>query len=104
MIDWKAYLAKWRELCPTVPFQIETISGFPRTFAYNQPEFWSAYPKVRQEEFARFVKLAQSGQPIEPHKAPAGMDKKLAEQEYQKAELEESIRYCREVLGLGLKS
>jgi hypothetical protein len=31
------------------------------------------------------------------------MDRKLAEQEYQKAELERSLKYCREVLGLGVK-
>ncbi|HEV7402894.1 MAG TPA: sugar phosphate isomerase/epimerase [Chthoniobacteraceae bacterium] len=103
VVDWNAYLGKWRALCPHVPFQIETISGFPRTFAYNKPEFWEIFPKVRQEEFARFVELAKKGHAIEPHKAAAGVDKKVDDQEYQKAELARSVKYCRDVLGLGIR-
>ena len=37
-------------------------------------------------------------------KAPEGPEKKKAEQEYQKGELERSIKYLREVVGLGLKA
>lgn len=103
MVDWNAYIGKWRALCPHVPFQIETISGFPRTFAYNKPEFWDIFPKVRKDEFARFVELAKKGHAIDPHKAPAGADKKQDDQDYQKAELERSVKYCRDVLGLGIR-
>jgi hypothetical protein len=35
---------------------------------------------------------------------PEGKDRKVAEQEYQKAELERSLKYCKDVLGLGLKA
>jgi hypothetical protein len=34
---------------------------------------------------------------------PAGDGRQKAEQEYQVAELERSIRHCRNVLGLGLR-
>jgi len=103
VIDWPAYLAKWRELCPTVPIQIETISGFPRPFPYLKREFWEPYHQARAEDFARFVALAKKGHPLPPFKAPEGADKKKADQEYQKAQLERSIAFCREKLGLGVK-
>jgi sugar phosphate isomerase/epimerase len=104
VIDWPAYLAKWRELCPTVPVQIETISGFPRPFPYLQREFWAPYGNARAEDFARFVALARKGRKLEPFKAPAGVDKKKADQDYQKQQLERSIAFCREKLGLGVRS
>ena len=39
-----------------------------------------------------------------PFQAGDGVDKKVAEQNYQKGELERSIRYLREQMGVGLKS
>lgn len=102
-VDMKAYAKRFAELCPKVPFQLEIISGFSRPFPYFKEEFWKPYPKARGPEFARYVKLARSGKPIAPFQAPAGADRKKAEQEYQKAELERSVRYGKEVLGLGLK-
>lgn len=102
-VDWKAYVAKYAELCPNVPFMIETISGFNRAFPYLKPEFWKPWPKVRGHEFARFVAFAKRGKARDAWKAPAGVEKKKAEQDYQKAELERSLKYCRETLGLGTK-
>ena len=102
-VDWKAYVARYAELCPTVPFMIETISGFNRAFPYLKPEFWKPWPKVRGHEFARFVAFAKRGKARDAWKAPAGVDRKKADQEYQKAELERSLAYCRETLGLGTK-
>jgi sugar phosphate isomerase/epimerase len=102
-IDWKAYMAKYAELCPNVPFCIETISGFNRPFNYLKPEFWKAWPKARAHEFSRFVAFAKRGKARDPWKAPAGVDRKKADQDYQKGELERSIKYCRETLGLGTK-
>jgi sugar phosphate isomerase/epimerase len=103
-VDWKAYVARWEQLCPGVPIHLELISGFNRPFPYLKPEFWAAWPKARAHEFARFVRMAKAGRPREPFKPPAGVDRKAADQEYQKGELERSIKYCRETLGLGTKS
>jgi hypothetical protein len=47
--------------------------------------------------------LAKKGKPRDTWKAPEGQDRKLAEQEYQKSEIERSIRYCKEQLGLGMR-
>jgi len=82
----------------------ETISGFNREIPYLKPEFWNVWPKAKAPDFARFVALAKKGKPREAYKPPEGKDRKVAEQEYQKGEIERSIRYCKERLGLGLKS
>ena len=103
LIDWKAYTARWAELCPMVPVMIETISGFSRNFPYKKDEFWQHYDK-RPDRLAAFEALAKRGHSLPPFKAPEGSDKKLADQEYQKGELERSIKYLREQIGLGLKS
>ncbi len=103
-VDLKTYFNRFAELCPGVPVHIETISGFNREFAYLKPEFWKAFPKARAEDFARFLALTKKGKAMEPFKAPAGVDKTKADQDYQKGELERSIKYCKEVLGLGEKA
>ncbi|MGH7957818.1 MAG: hypothetical protein ACREH8_12535 [Opitutaceae bacterium] len=33
LIDWKAYVQRWRQLCPSVPVMIETISAEARHVA-----------------------------------------------------------------------
>jgi sugar phosphate isomerase/epimerase len=102
LIDWKQFAARWAELCPKVPIMIETISGFGRNFPYKKEEFWTNYDK-RPEALAKFEALAKRGKPMPSFKAE-GPDKKKLEQEYQKAELERSLKYLREVVGLGLKA
>jgi hypothetical protein len=103
LIDWPAYMIRWRELCPNVPVQIETISGAQRAFQYFRREFWEAYREARAEDFSRFVALAKKGRALKPFKAPEGVDKKQADQDYQKAQLERSIAFCREKLHLGVR-
>lgn len=103
-VDFKAYIERFAQLCPNVPVQLEIISGSPRSFPYLKDSFWKPYLKVRPNEFARFVALAKRGKPIEAFKPPEGVDRKEADQQFQKAQLERSIRYCKEMLGLGLKN
>ena len=103
-IDFKAYIKRFSELCPGVPIQLEIISGLARPYPYLKAEFWKNYPKARASEFAAFVALAHKGRPLAPYSPPAGVERRVAEQHFQKAELEKSIKYCRETLGLGLKS
>ena len=103
-IDMKAYFAAFRELCPGVPVHIETISGFNREFPYLTPEFWKAWPGMPADRFARFVALARQGTSRPTFQAPAGVDRKIAEQTYQRGEIERSLKYCKDVLGLGLRS
>lgn len=103
LIDWKKLAERWAVLCPQVPIVIETISGFARPFAYKKEDFWQYYDK-RPDRLAHFEALAKRGRALEPFKAPEGADKKQAEQDYQRAQIEKSIRYLRENVGLGLKA
>ncbi len=103
LIDWPKYVERWRVLCPTVPIMIETISGFSRNYPYRDQKFWENYDK-RPERLAHFEALAAKGKALEPFRPPAGVDRKQAEQDYQKEEITRSIRYLRETLHLGLKA
>ena len=103
VVDWKTYFKRFAELCPGVPVHIETISGFAREIAYLKPGFWKSFPKARAGDLARFVALAKKGHALAPFKPAEGQDRKQAEEEYQKAELEHSLAYCKG-LGLGLKA
>jgi sugar phosphate isomerase/epimerase len=102
-VDWKLYFDRFVKLCPGVPVHIETISGFNREIPYLKPDFWSVWPKARAADFARFVALARKGKPRDTWKAPEGKERRLAEQEYQKSEIERSIKYCKEI-GLGIRT
>lgn len=103
VVDWKKYFDRFAVLCPGVPVHIETISGFNREFPFLQDTFWAPWPKARARDLARFVALARRGKPRDPWKAPEGVDRKQASQDYQKSEIERSLAYCKETLGLGLK-
>jgi 3-oxoisoapionate decarboxylase len=100
-IDQRAFFARFRELCPSVPVHIETISGLNRELPYLQADFWKAWPQMRARSLAGFEVLARSGHAVAPWQAPSGTDKAKAEQDYQRGELERSILYCRNELQLG---
>lgn len=104
LVDWKTYVQRYAELCPQITFQLEIISGFQRPYAYQKEDFWKNYRDVRAFEFNKFAALAKRGRPLKTFTVPPGQDRKLTEQNYQKAELERSVKYCKEVLGLGIKS
>lgn len=101
LVDWKKYFARLKELSPDCAVQLEIISGFSRGFAYLKPEFWPPYARVKASDFSQFVALAKRGKPMEGFR-PQG-DRQQAEREYQKQQLERSIQYCKETLGLGVR-
>jgi 3-oxoisoapionate decarboxylase len=106
VVDWTVYVKRFRELCPNTPFVLEIISyKWSHELQYLRPDFWSRYPGVRASEFARFIALAKRGQPFEiPAGRPTGEPSPELERAQQKYDLEESLRYCREVLGIGRKA
>jgi sugar phosphate isomerase/epimerase len=98
-VDWKAYFERFAALCPQVPVNLEIISGFAYGVPYLQKNFWNVWPRAKAADFAGFVAMAKRGKALPSHRSP---DSK-AEQEYQKGELERSVKYCKDVLGLGTK-
>ena len=105
LVDWPTYVKRFEQLCPNVPFVLEIISyRWSNEAQYLKPEFWTRFPKARAHEFARFVALAKRGKKFElPARRPTGAASPELEQAQQKFDLEESLKYCKQVLGLGLK-
>jgi sugar phosphate isomerase/epimerase len=103
VVDWPAYVKRFGELCPDAPFVLEIISyKWSAEMPYLETSFWSRFPKARAHEFARFVALAKRGREYTvPSGRPAGAASKELEQAQQKYDLEASLRYCREELGVG---
>jgi sugar phosphate isomerase/epimerase len=102
-VDLPKFFDHFATACPGVTVHIETISGFPREMKLFDADFWKAYPNLTAAELAPFLALARQGTPIEPFRFPEGPARAEAEQQSQLAEIERSIRYCRETLGLGLR-
>jgi sugar phosphate isomerase/epimerase len=102
--DLVAFFDLFEKACPGVAVHIETISGFPRTFPIYEREFWKLFPDGRAEDLAAFLAVAKRGRPLAPFTPPAGAAKAAAEREYQLGELARSIAFCRDELGLGLRS
>ena len=94
-VDWKTYTKQFAKLAPGVPFQLEIISGFNKSFPFKQKDFWNAYKGARAEDFEEFLQMARGGKAI-----PKG---KAGDADFQMAELLRSIKYCKETLGMGLK-
>lgn len=94
-VDWKAYAKRYAELCPNVPFQLEIISGFNKSFNYLEADFWKAYPNANAGDFAGLLKMAKQGKAIPT--ANAG------DRDFQMAELKRSIEFCKTTLGMGRK-
>ncbi len=96
VIDWQQYFRRFGALCPGVAVNIETIGGFQVDFPYLDPSFWEVFPKKPAAEFARFLALAHRG------KAVAAFD--ANDREKQRGELERSVAWLRDVVGLGVRA
>ncbi len=106
-VDWNSYMKKFTEICPTLPIQLEIISGGAQEFRYLDPDFWSVYPKARSKDFARFLAWAKRGKPAaEDQKSDpaATTEPTTPEGREQMWQLERSVKFCRETLKLGTKS
>lgn len=111
MGDGNTNIQEWARLlqqkCADASFALEIITGMPpRVLNYLEPEFWEAYPDTPASEFARFVKLVREGLPFMGPMltAPWGdipSEYQAALTLQQRLDLERSVRYCQEVLGIG---
>jgi hypothetical protein len=111
-VDFHRIVALLTEQSPKAIFSLETLTAHaPRPTPYFDADsgFWELYPAMLARDFARFVALAQRGEaaPFEQVLAPPGSqtppDGALGEEliAQQRRHFEESVRYCRDVLGLG---
>ncbi|HTN75341.1 MAG TPA: sugar phosphate isomerase/epimerase [Pirellulaceae bacterium] len=102
-IDQRKYFERFAALCPQVPVHIETIGGFNLDAPILVADFWKSYPNLKASELAKFILLAKGHEPLGTFKKPDGAAGKTAEQEFQRGELERSLKFCKEELGLGVR-
>jgi sugar phosphate isomerase/epimerase len=108
-IDWRAFLARYRVLCPHATMHPEVITGRPpAVLPYFDHGFWTAFPNKRASEFARFVELARKGHPFLGTMVVAGGGKasealEAALKEQQRTDFERSVEYAKKILGLGVR-
>jgi sugar phosphate isomerase/epimerase len=111
VVDFKAIVAKVREICPPLYIYIKPITGRPPAILpYLEESFWKGYRGARAHDLARFVALAKKGRPYElpmviedlpGRKAPEAF---VAAIQYQQREhMERSVEYARKVLDLGVR-
>lgn len=93
LVDFQKYTQRFSELCPGVPLNIETISGFAKPLPFKKLEYIKelGYDKMPADDLAAFEALAKKGKPVPPFKAP----NKDADIAYQKGEFERSVAALR---------
>ncbi len=109
-IDFKKFVARFRELCPQAAMQLENITGRPpRLMPYLERDFWKAFPNANGAEFARFVALAKSGHPlmgvmvVEDVSGEHAPEYDAALREQQRRDLELGLEYAKKTLGIGIR-
>jgi sugar phosphate isomerase/epimerase len=111
MGDGAVHIDQWaklfKEQCPNSSFTLEIITGgTPTVLNYLEPEFWKVFPDTPAAEFVEFLKLAQEGQPYMGAMVTTPRGETIPEFEaalvaQQRRDVERSVRYCQEVLGVG---
>jgi hypothetical protein len=106
-IGIREWVAEYRRLCPHAPLSLEIITGHaPRVLNYLEPEFWKGFERMPAHEFAHLEKLVRNGVPYMgtmvvtagENLPPEYQAATVAQQRY---DLERSVRFCREELGIG---
>jgi hypothetical protein len=110
VVDFKAILAKAKEICPPLAVFNKPITGRPPAILpVWDVEFMKKYADVRASEFARFLALARKGGPYERHMVTEDVPGKAAEPltaalTYQQREhMERGVEYAKKVLDLGVR-
>ena len=112
VIDFPAFVARVKQVCPPVALYVKPITGRPAAvLPYLDKDFWKSYPKARSADLTRFLALAKKGRPyerpmvVEDIPGRKGPDAFLAAIRYQQKEhMERSVEYAKRTLGLGIRS
>lgn len=109
VVDFKEWVGRLKELCPTVPVYNKPITGRPpEVLPYLEPQWWKTMPKARAGELARFLDLARKGRPYEGHMVIEDLQGRQTPPQFaeavgfqQKDHVERGLEYAKSVLGLG---
>ncbi|MCW5977875.1 MAG: sugar phosphate isomerase/epimerase [Bryobacteraceae bacterium] len=107
-IGLKALVEQYARLCPGKAVQLEIITGRPpQILPYLEGEYWKAFPHLPAADFARFLRLVRAGRPyLGPMMIGAAnqpLEYEAALNRQQMADLERSLRYAKDSLGLGVR-
>jgi sugar phosphate isomerase/epimerase len=110
-VDLRGVLAILQEQAPHVPVDLEIITGrAPKALPYfdRSSSFWTIYPQMLAQDFARFVALAATGAPgaldqvtVAGNLARQPAEVRQAFRKQQRQHFETSVQYARDALGLG---
>lgn len=111
VVDFRAIVARAREILPPLSVYIKPITGRPpEVLPAADAAFWKKWEDKRASSFARFLALAKSGHPYERDMViedVAGKTNKpefRAALEYQQREhMERSVEYGKKALDLGVR-
>jgi sugar phosphate isomerase/epimerase len=93
----REYAKRYQQLCSGRAFSLEVIVTQPRYFAYGDPHFWEAYRNTPAWEFARFLALADKGEPHAPIPQAASKEEAI---EREREDLEASVHFAHAELGI----
>lgn len=106
-IDFHEWTARYRDICPEVPMQLEIITGRPPyLLPFYEKSFWKSFPNKPAADFNRFLRLVRNGHPFLGRMVIAGGDDmpdvyREALREQQRVDVERSARYAKQELGVG---
>jgi len=111
VVDFKAFVARLRELATGVHVYIKPITGRPPAILQvYDPTFWKVFAGARAADFARFLALAKKGRPYESHMVIEDLPGRqtpepfVAAVQYQQREhMERSVAYAKKSLDLGVR-
>jgi 3-oxoisoapionate decarboxylase len=101
-----AWAKEYVKRCPNTNFTLEIIATLaPRVVDYLAPDYWDVYPATPAHEFAHFLRHVAQGRPYTLPLLTANWvdltpDIRTALATEQRRQLERSVRYCREVIGI----
>lgn len=111
VVDFKAIIAKARDICPPLHLYVKPITGRPPAILpYLEDSFWTTYTKARSKDLARFIALAKKGRPYEKtvviedipgRKTPDHLIPAIQHQ--QREHMERSVEYAKNALELGIR-
>ena len=90
-VEIELYIRRFTELCPGKTVALEVLVMGPRVLPCLDPAFWAAYRKMPAWEFARFMAIAERGQPRELPRVP-----KEQAAARQLEDMEASLRWVQE--------
>ena len=105
-IGIEAWSRRYMDECPNDVFMLEIISTLPpKVLNYLEADYWTVYAEQPAGEFAQFLALAAKGAPFTEPTVTANWgaltpDVQTAMAAQQRVNMEKSVRFCREMLGI----